>query len=680
MDPAEVKAVTQLSAPQSALSEPAMQLVGVSSRASGEVASTEALARAASRLASEGCAAPNAKEWRAWQRAASALLERGTDTPTYELAMAACQLGLADMYKVAEAWTVAKGKHFEGADCIAAAAAAGQTRMLEFIYDRLSGAELDDILNEGDLVNALAAAADQGHAETVTWLAEKQIHYTSDEKLELEAPLSAAYARGDFKMAELLGSLATQEACVAALPSAYLAGSVEIDSTALWRCREAKLSEAQVGACLHAAAQAGSERGVWALLEKHAVDPEYASLGAAQGGRKALCLRMIQLCGDKVPVGTLHAAIMANVPAERVTELQELIAALRALGADPEVTQLSTSLFVQPETGKPAGPATYSPYAASLAIELALAEAKCAASKTDPSSHAGKMAAAQAWNAVLRAAASAPAATLALDYAGARGGNAWDDVLALATEAGAQTNAEYAEQRGATTLGALLRASSLGLDKALERLGKGLTNMENGPSLWLLAGQIAADHKQSSAFAHCAEEAAGAEKRVAAALAARGPAAAPPEAKSTGTARGQATTESKAAPVSVGQTDAMWADALPGVREAELAALFEATKVDFSAASSALARFRAEHLLVDHAVVLDKVLCRACAAGHMDAFFHALRLGARVTLEALFSAGEAAQPAICDILLRYNVRVPRARVALLPAPVQAKLCPTHIVD
>lgn len=72
-----------------------------------------------------------------------------------------------------------------------------------------------------------------------------------------------------------------------------------------------------------------------------------------------------------------------------------------------------------------------------------------------------------------------------------------------------------------------------------------------------------------------------------------------------------------------------------GLCAEELNALFEVTKVGFAEARAALDAFKVRRPLAPHTVVLNDLLCRACADGAKDAFFCLLRLGARITQDAL---------------------------------------------
>lgn len=641
----------------------------------------EAYERVTKMLSAAGHAAPGKHAWRAWQRAANALLEHPAATSAEELALVACVLGLPEMCKAAAMLAAGEGLCLEGWGRLRASAGAGQTRMVEFVCAHLPSDELNAILDNGEYENALVLAVERGHSETVAWM----LQYCKE--VGLEHSLRAAYARGDIKMAELVATHAAQEDRVAALPAAYLTGSANVVAAATRLCHEAKVALQKCGEavavvsqqcgeakmagtlarCVHAAAQVGWSDQVWRMLATERADPAHAALGAAHGGHKALCLSMVDLCGGKVPAGalyaaTLYAATAADVPAERKTERRELIEALRTRGADPEISGEAEALVVEPAVSTPEHVTPYPLSVAPLAIELALAEANCAALKAGEAPlHATQMAVAHCWNSVLRAAAPMPGATRVLAYAGLRGGHAWNDVLALATEAGAQANAEFAKLRGATPLGAVLRSAERGYLSALELLGKHCVGPMREPDVWRLAGGIAADNKQQSAFTYCAEELEGALRRVAAPLAALGPPTLP-EAKAPPS--GQSATEAKG-----------------GVTEGQLAALVDLiSKADFCKAREALAAFTGEFSLPSHGL-LAQVLCRACAAGHMTAVCHALRLGAPLTHHALVAADEAQRFEVCDMLLRFKVQIPRRHVQLLSAATQTKLCAaTHIVD
>lgn len=272
----------------------------------------------------------------------------------------------------------------DGWECFRAAAEAGQTRMAEIVSVRMSEVELDAVLDGGDLAIAVALAVRHGHAETVQWLlARAKLWCGAKELIGLEYALRSAYVRGDNKLAELISAHATQEAREEALPAAFLAGSAEVAATALQLRGETRLSSNQAQRCLHAAAQVGASDQVWMLLEKHAAEPAGAALGAAYGGHKALCLRMSDLCGGKVPFGTLYAARNARVPAARKAERCELVAALRERGANPARSLAAESLIVEAEPTSPPETTPSAPNVACLAAALALAEARSAAAKAE---------------------------------------------------------------------------------------------------------------------------------------------------------------------------------------------------------------------------------------------------------------------------------------------------------
>lgn len=659
-------------------------------------------------------------EWRAWQGAAAALLTQPARMVPVKLAFAACELGLPAMYKAASLLTEDQGAPANGGDCLAIAAAAGQTRMIEFVCERMTAAERDQAIDDDDYANAITCAAEHGHTSTVARMLKFVHDWTRDgEPPLLGDALSAAYAFEDIKTTELLAAHATVAERKGALPAAYSTGSAAVVAAAHRLCGDAKLSPCEAGLCAHAAAYAGHEDDVWKVLEKHEAEPTYAAIGAARGGHKALCLRMVELCGGVPPVGTLHGATAARVAAEREAERLALVEALCALGADAAPSPQYPTCF------KPEKPETsYPPNVAALAVELALAEMGCARAEK---SYEGQMTAAQCWNAVLRATAAEPGATPALAYAGLRGGNAWDDVLALATELGAQANAEYARLRGATTLGALLRAAALGRVAALRRLGE----TDIAPAAWSLAGHIAAQSTHTLARDYCnvafADTLLGVVRPRA--ISAAAPRAAAPDAIAPETsaspsaqipeikvAHNATVVEIKAPeptvaphahaevkapeptvaaraeaplPTSTGALhepavqagDEAIAGSVETSWEQDVAALAKAAgQINFPRVHEAFAVFKAKRPLAPDAAVLAEALDLACAAGDTTAALHLLLLGAPLTYHSLILADRAQHSEVCEMLLRFNIKVPRRHVASLSRSTQEKLYPSiHIV-